>query len=138
MQVHFFDRDRHALHCAETAAEKACVTNGDGRFYSEELDWLDPCTASRHEGTFDVVLASDILYELENRAPLSTLMRQLLQPNGRLITTLPIESEYRPTNQASVQAAEDCLAVLSGAGFLIETTQQTSGVQLPGEGPLRG
>jgi predicted nicotinamide N-methyase len=55
------------------------------------LDWRQPDTAGF--GTFDLVLAADVLYERKNAAALADLVPKLLAPGGEAIFADPRRDE---------------------------------------------
>ncbi|MDQ3862992.1 MAG: methyltransferase domain-containing protein [Actinomycetota bacterium] len=55
------------------------------------LDWRAPCTGGI--GTFDLILAADVLYERKNAAALADLVPKLLAPGGELIFADPRRDE---------------------------------------------
>jgi predicted nicotinamide N-methyase len=55
------------------------------------LDWRQPDIAGM--GTFDLVLAADVLYERKNAAALADLVPQLLAPGGEAIFADPRRDE---------------------------------------------
>lgn len=79
LRVTFSDYDRTAL---RFAADNARL-NGFADFRTLRLDWESPPPELR----FPVVLASDLLYELRNVAPLVGLLRQVLAPGGLCLMT---------------------------------------------------
>jgi predicted nicotinamide N-methyase len=70
------------------------------------LDWREPDIGGM--GTFDLVLAADVLYERKNAAALADLVPQLLAPGGQAIFADPRRDEA-PTffNSMAVQGFED-------------------------------
>ena len=111
------------------------MASKQSRFTSSLLDWSDQNTTSDHDGSFDVLLASDVFYDLPSRELLAKRMAGMLKRDGTLLVALPLESEYRPGDQASPEAAAACLGVLEREGFEVESTLEVRGAQLPGEGP---
>ena len=89
------------------------------------------------QGSFDVVLASDLFYEDDGGSPLARLLLRLLKPEGgTLLLGLPTESEYRRASQASHDAAAASVRKLRDeAGFAVESIMEARGAQLPGMGP---
>lgn len=55
------------------------------------LDWREPNTGNL--GTFDLVLAADVLYERKNAAALADLVPKLLTPHGEAIFADPRRAE---------------------------------------------
>jgi predicted nicotinamide N-methyase len=79
VKVTFSDYDVTAL---RFAADNARV-NGFQDFQLLEMDWRAP-----PEGlSYPVLLASDLIYELRNVAPLVGLIKQVLQPGGFCLLT---------------------------------------------------
>lgn len=79
LRVIFSDYDVTAL---RFAADNARL-NGFRDFRTLELDWRSPPADLR----VPVVLASDLIYEPRNVAPLVQLLRQVLQPDGVCLLT---------------------------------------------------
>ena len=76
------------------------------------LDWREPDTESI--GTFDLVLAADVLYERKNAAALADLVPKLLVPGGEAIFADPRRDE-----------APVFLAVMESRGFEDVTKETT-------------
>jgi predicted nicotinamide N-methyase len=55
------------------------------------LDWREPDTGGM--GTFDLVLAADVLYERKNAAALADLVPKLLTPGGEAVFADPRRDE---------------------------------------------
>ena len=55
------------------------------------------------------------------------------EPGGLLLTSLPLESEYRPN--ATQEDADRVLKELQDIGFSVEKVSEAAGNQLPGQGP---
>ena len=55
------------------------------------LDWREP--SAQGIGTFDLVLAADVLYERKNAAALADLVPKLLAPGGEAIFADPRRDE---------------------------------------------
>ena len=72
------------------------------------LDWHAPPTGGL--GTFDLVLAADVLYERRNVAPLATLVSELLTPAGELILADPRRAD-----------TPEFLARMQSRGFSVTT-----------------
>ena len=66
-------------------------TNVDLKPEVSELDWRQPSMQSL--GTFDLVLAADVLYERKNVAALADLVPKLLAPGGEAIFADPRRDE---------------------------------------------
>jgi predicted nicotinamide N-methyase len=79
LHVTFSDYDPAAL---EFAARNARL-NGFGDFRTVRLDWREPPEGLR----VSVVLASDLIYELGNVAPLVGLIQRVLAPGGLCLLT---------------------------------------------------
>jgi predicted nicotinamide N-methyase len=79
LRVTFSDCDATALHFA---AENARA-NGFTDFELLQLDWRRPPEGLR----FPVLLASDLLFELRNVAPLVELIKKVLAPDGLCLLT---------------------------------------------------
>ncbi len=79
LRVTFSDCDATALHFAANNAR----LNGFSNFDILQLDWRHPPEGLR----VPVVLASDLIYELRNVAPLVALIRQVLLPEGVCLLT---------------------------------------------------
>jgi predicted nicotinamide N-methyase len=79
LHVTFSDYDATAL---RYAAENARA-NGFTDFTLRQIDWRDPPGDLR----VPVVLASDLIYELRNVAPLVDVIKQVLAPGGMCLVT---------------------------------------------------
>jgi predicted nicotinamide N-methyase len=79
LRVTFSDYDATALRFAADNAR----ANGFTEFALRQLDWRDPPEDLR----VPVVLASDLIYELRNVAPLVDLVKRVLQPGGVCLLT---------------------------------------------------
>jgi predicted nicotinamide N-methyase len=79
LRVTFSDYDATALHFA---AENARA-NGYENFDLLQMDWRYPPPDVR----FPLILASDLIYELRNVAPLVTLVKCMLEPGGVALLT---------------------------------------------------
>jgi predicted nicotinamide N-methyase len=79
LEVTFSDYDPCALHFAAANAR----LNGLNRFRTLQLDWREP-PADLRAG---VLLASDLIYELRNVAPLVAFIKQVLEPDGICLLT---------------------------------------------------
>jgi predicted nicotinamide N-methyase len=66
-------------------------TNVDLEPEVSELDWREPSMQSL--GTFDLVLAADVLYERKNAAALADLVPKLLAPGSEAIFADPRRDE---------------------------------------------
>jgi predicted nicotinamide N-methyase len=67
------------------------ITNLDREPDTALLDWREPDTEGI--GTFDLVLAADVLYERKNAAALADLVPKLLAPGGEAIFADPRRDE---------------------------------------------
>jgi len=76
------------------------------------LDWRQP--SMQGLGTFDLVLAADVLYERKNAAALADLVPKLLAPGGEAIFADPRRDE-----------APNFLEVMKGRGFEDATKETT-------------
>ena len=74
LRVTFSDYDATALHFA---AENARA-NGFPDFDTLQMDWRYP----PEDTQFPILLASDLIYEMRNVAPLVALIQKLLEPGG--------------------------------------------------------
>jgi len=79
LRVTFSDYDATALHFA---AENA-LANGYKDFHLLQMDWRYPPADLR----VPVVLASDLIYELRNVAPMVALIKRVLLPDGVCLLT---------------------------------------------------
>jgi predicted nicotinamide N-methyase len=79
LRVTFSDYDATALRFAESNAR----LNGYEDFQLLQMDWRSPPAELR----FPVVLASDLIYELRNVAPLVAIIKHVLQPDGVCLLT---------------------------------------------------
>jgi predicted nicotinamide N-methyase len=66
-------------------------TNLDRELKVSLLDWREPDTGGI--GTYDLVLAADVLYERKNAAALAGLVPKLLAPGGEAIFADPRRDE---------------------------------------------
>jgi predicted nicotinamide N-methyase len=79
LRVTFNDYDATALRFARDNA----VANGFKDFDTLQMDWRYP-----PEGVhFPIILASDLIYEMRNVAPLVALVKKMLQPGGVCLLT---------------------------------------------------
>lgn len=79
LRVTFSDYDATALRCAADNAR----TNGFDAFDTLQMDWRYPPENVR----FPIVLASDLIYEMRNVAPLVALIKRMLEPGGVCLVT---------------------------------------------------
>jgi predicted nicotinamide N-methyase len=79
LRVTFSDYDATALHFA---AENARA-NGLADFDLLQMDWRYPPQGVQ----FPLILASDLIYEMRNVAPLVGLLKKMLQPDGLALLT---------------------------------------------------
>jgi predicted nicotinamide N-methyase len=79
LRVTFSDCDATALRFASDNAQ----LNGFDDFDTLQMDWRHPPT----DRAFPLILASDLIYEIRNVAPLVALIKQLLQPDGVCLLT---------------------------------------------------
>jgi predicted nicotinamide N-methyase len=79
LRVSFSDYDGTALRFAAGNARLNGLTNFD----TLHMDWRYPPAGAR----FPVVLASDLIYEMRNVAPLVALIKQVLRPDGLCLLT---------------------------------------------------
>jgi predicted nicotinamide N-methyase len=79
LRVTFSDYDATAL---EFAAENSRL-NGLDNFDLLQMDWRDPPAGLR----VPVILASDLIYEMRNVAPLVALIKRVLLPDGVCLLT---------------------------------------------------
>ena len=79
LRVTFSDCDATAL---RFAADNARL-NGFDNFTTLQMDWRDPPANVQ----FPLLLASDLIYEMRNVAPLVALIKQLLRPDGECLLT---------------------------------------------------
>jgi predicted nicotinamide N-methyase len=79
LRVTFSDYDATALRFAAANAR----LNGLDNFDTLQMDWRYPPEGLR----VPLVLASDLIYEMRNVAPLVGLIRQVLQPGGTCLLT---------------------------------------------------
>jgi predicted nicotinamide N-methyase len=128
VRVTFSDYDATALQFATTNARLNQLTNYD----TLQMDWRYPPEGLR----VPVVLASDLIYELRNLAPLVSLIRNVLTPDGVCLLT---DQDRVPTTVIREH--------LDRAGLLYTTTMMRAGetggrrykgtlyrITLPGEG----
>jgi predicted nicotinamide N-methyase len=79
LRVTFSDYDATALHFAADNAR----ANGLKDFDTLQIDWRFP-----HEDLrFPILLASDLIYEMRNVAPLVALIQKMLEPGGVCLLT---------------------------------------------------
>jgi predicted nicotinamide N-methyase len=79
LRVTFSDYDATAL---RFAADNA-LSNGLSDFDTLQMDWRFPPDEVR----FPIVLASDLIYEMRNVAPLVALIKKMLEPDGVCLLT---------------------------------------------------
>ncbi len=79
LRVTFSDYDATAL---RFAADNARL-NGFENFELLQMDWRYPPPGLR----FPLILASDLIYEMRNVAPLVALIKQVLEPGGQCLLT---------------------------------------------------
>ncbi|MHB1423634.1 MAG: class I SAM-dependent methyltransferase [Gemmataceae bacterium] len=79
LRVTFSDYDATALRFAADNAR----TNGFHAFDTLQMDWRYP----PEDMQFPIVLASDLIYEMRNVAPLAALIRKMLAPGGVCLLT---------------------------------------------------
>ncbi len=79
LRVTFSDYHRLALRYAERNAR----LNGFDQFETLALDWRHPPADLR----VDLVLGSDLIYEIDNVAPLVGLIKQVLRQDGQCLLT---------------------------------------------------
>jgi predicted nicotinamide N-methyase len=96
LRVTFSDYDATALHFAANNAR----LNGFEDFRLLQMDWRSPPAELR----FPIVLASDLVYELRNVAPLVKIIKHVLLPDGVCLLTdqdrIPAQS-FRETLTAA-------------------------------------
>jgi len=79
VRVTFSDYDATALRFAERNAR----LNGFDQLKLLQMDWRNPAEKLH----FPIILASDLIYELRNVAPLVSLIKQVLVPDGLCLLT---------------------------------------------------
>ncbi len=79
LRVTFSDYDATALHFAADNAR----ANGFHSFDMLQMDWRYP----PENVQFPVILASDLIYEMRNVAPLVALIKKMLEPSGVCLLT---------------------------------------------------
>jgi 2-polyprenyl-3-methyl-5-hydroxy-6-metoxy-1,4-benzoquinol methylase len=79
LRVVFSDYDATALHFAADNARR----NGYSDFETLQMDWRY-APADRQ---FPIILGADLIYEMRNVAPIVTLIKQLLRPDGLCLLT---------------------------------------------------
>jgi predicted nicotinamide N-methyase len=79
LRVTFSDYDATALHFAADNAR----ANGLDNFDTLQIDWRYPPENLR----FPILLASDLIYEMRNVAPLVALIQKMLEPGGVCLLT---------------------------------------------------
>jgi len=79
LHVTFSDYDATALRFAADNAR----ANGLHSFDTLQMDWRYP----PEDVQFPIILASDLIYEMRNVAPLVTLIKKLLEPSGVCLLT---------------------------------------------------
>jgi predicted nicotinamide N-methyase len=79
LNVTFSDYDASALYFAADNAR----ANGFHAFQTLQMDWRYPPENLR----FPIILASDLIYEMRNIAPLVSLIKQMLEPDGVCLLT---------------------------------------------------
>jgi predicted nicotinamide N-methyase len=79
LRVTFSDYDATALHFAAENAR----SNGQNNFETLQMDWRYP----PEDVQFPIILASDLIYEMRNVAPLVALIKKMLEPGGVCLLT---------------------------------------------------
>jgi predicted nicotinamide N-methyase len=79
LRVTFSDYDATALRFAADNAR----ANGFAQFDTLQMDWRYPPDHVQ----FPIILASDLIYEMRNVAPLVALIKQMLEPGGICLVT---------------------------------------------------
>ena len=79
LRVTFSDYDATALRFAADNAR----ANGYHSFDTLQMDWRYP----PDDIQFPIILASDLIYEMRNVAPLVALIKKMLEPNGLCLLT---------------------------------------------------
>ena len=79
LRVTFSDYDATALRFAGDNA----LSNGLDNFDTLQMDWRFPPDDVR----FPIILASDLIYEMRNVAPLVALIKKMLEPDGVCLLT---------------------------------------------------
>lgn len=97
MDVLFTDYDETALKFVRTN----CTLNGFSDAKTALLDWRTPTPS-----TYDVIIASDLIYERRNVEPMVAMLKRMLAPNG----TALLADQNRPYR-------ENFLALLDASGF---------------------
>jgi predicted nicotinamide N-methyase len=97
VDVLFTDYDETALKFARTN----CSLNGFYGIRTALLDWREP-----HDSTYDIVIASDLIYERRNVEPVIAMLSSMLAPGGTALVA-DQDRSYR----------ENFLALLGAAGF---------------------
>lgn len=97
MDVVFTDYDETALKFVRTN----CSLNGFPESKTALLDWRTPST-----DTYDVIIASDLIYERRNVEPMVAMLKRMLAPQG----TALLADQNRPYR-------DNFLALLNDAGF---------------------
>jgi len=129
--VELTDHDVSALRCAQLSADANAAPVATRRF-----DWFDHQSVAGQlaaSGQFDVACACEIFYEDRNVQAVCSFLPKLLRPGGLLLTSLPLESEYR--SNATQNDADRVLKELQDIGFSVEMVSEAAGNQLPGQGP---
>ena len=129
LRVTFSDYDATALHFAAQNAR----LNGFKDFEVLQMDWRYPTPGLR----FPIILASDLIYELRNLAPLVSLIKSCLAADGVCLLT---DQDRVPTQVIREH--------LTNEGLLFTTQMMRAGetggrrykgtlyrITLPGEGP---
>ncbi len=96
MKVTFTDYDETALRFAADNARR----NGGGEFELQAVDWRAPPARA-----YDVILASDLLYERRNVEPLVESFKTLIAPNG-LAMVADQNRAFADNFRAALDAAE--------------------------------
>ena len=102
-KVVFTDFEHDALQFALHNSQLNGIENG----VFVQMDWNTPCFNSK----FDVILASDVIYEEENWQPIMSLLQNLLASHGIVIFSEP--------NRKNADSFFECI---SKNGFTFEKT----------------
>jgi predicted nicotinamide N-methyase len=130
------DRDPAAAECAALSAQ-ATLENSSSSSSSNNnsssscivssrvVDWEEAAAASGsgdgNKNRFDVVLASDVLYDASAALPLSRALRALVKQNGEGVVLVADPAKRAPTHRAA---------------FAEEVTRSKKRERDPGDGPL--
>jgi predicted nicotinamide N-methyase len=139
------DREQFALHCALSSAACNKLSNVKGVI----LDWCDTKNNAELDNTADVILASDVLYDMDTVDAFANVCKRLLKVNkddgvssGTILVTDPkiertVGARERFKNQLQLNNNDDSNSNSNSnsndisSGVRIEVTMEEIGLPLP-------